>query len=237
MGSIAGGANNASLVRFKLDGSSPETLIQPGTKVGDQTFNTGKQVALDPVNRKLYMGDREGGKVWRSDLDGKNLEVLVSGHSIMQIVGVGADPTKNQFYFSDKNAHRIYRANMTMPEGKTHADRDDVELLYVDPVASANSLDIELDVKARTVFWTDKNQNIVFGMSMDMPAGQDAMTRKDVKHVASNLPGVIGLGLDHQEGTLYSTSGGTVSSFKTDGSGLKTIGSNGSTGIAFVRLP
>jgi DNA-binding beta-propeller fold protein YncE len=238
MGAITGGGNNASLVRYKLDGSSPEVIVPPGSKVGDATFNTGKQVTMDPVNRKLYMADREGGKVWRADLDGKNLEVLVSGHGIMQVVGVGTDPTKNQFYFSDKTGHKIFRAGMDMPEGKTHADREDVELLYVDTKARvASSLDIELDLKARRVYWTDKDQNIVFGMSMEMPAGQDAETRTDVDSVVTGMTGVIGLAFDHQESVLYSTHGGSVSSFKTDGSDLKQIGSNGSTGISFVRLP
>jgi sugar lactone lactonase YvrE len=156
----------------------------------------------------------------------------------MQVVGVGPDPTKNQFYFSDKTGHKIFRAGMDMPEGKTHADRDDVELLYVDTKARvASSLDIELDLKARRIYWTDKDQNIVFGMAMDMPAGQDANTRTDVDSVVTGMTGVIGLAFDPQESVLYSTHGGSVSSFKPDGSGLKQIGSNGSTGIAFVRLP
>jgi hypothetical protein len=238
MGSITGGANNASLVRYGLDGSNPEVLIPPGTRVGDVAFNTGKQIAMDPVNRTLYMADREGGKVWRSDLEGKNLEILVSGHGIMQVVGVGPDPINKHFYFSDKPGHKIFRAGMDMPEGKTHADREDVELLYVQSdVRVASSLDIELDIKARRIYWTDKDQNVVFGMSMDMPAGQDATTRTDVENVVTGMTGVIGLAFDEQEGMLYSTHSGSVSSFKTDGSDLKRIGMNGSTGISFVRLP
>jgi sugar lactone lactonase YvrE len=238
MGSITGGANNASLVRYGLDGSNPEVLIPPGTRVGDQAFNTGKQIAMDPVNRTLYMADREGGKVWRSDLDGKNLEVLVSGHGIMQVVGVGPDPINKHFYFSDKPGHKIFRAGMDMPDGQTHDNREDVELLYVDSdVRIASSLDIELDIEARRVYWTDKDQNIVFGMSMDMPAGQDANTRTDVENVVTGMTGVIGLAFDEQEGMLYATHSGSVSSFKTDGSDLKRIGMNGSTGISFVRLP
>jgi sugar lactone lactonase YvrE len=237
MGSILGGAKTGSLVRYKLDGSHPEVIMMPGTKVGDQTFNTGKQVTIDKVNRMLYLGDREGSKVWRCDLDGKNLEVLVSGHGIQQIVGVAADPIKKQFYFSDRNGKKLYRANMAMPAGKTHADRDDLELLYLDKAPNAMPLDIELDVKGRMMYWTDRQQNTVFGMSMDMPSGSDAMTRTDVKMVATGLLDVIGLGLDHEAGVLYATHSGSVSTFKTDGSGLKQIGSSGSTGIAFAKIP
>lgn len=238
MGSIAGGANNASLVRYKLDGTSPEVLIPPGTRVENAVFNTGKQVTLDRTNRKLYMADREGGKVWRCDLDGKNLEILVSAHGIMQIVGVNVDAAGGKFYFSDKPGHKIFRASIDMPAGKTHADREDVELLYHDTdVRFASSLDIELDLKARRLYWTDKDQNVVFGMGMDLPAGQEAATRSDVEQVVKNITGVIGLAFDHQSSVFYATHGGTVSSFKPDGSMLQRIGSNGSTGITFVRLP
>ncbi|HET8938582.1 MAG TPA: hypothetical protein VFN67_34290 [Polyangiales bacterium] len=237
MGNVIGGSNSGSLVRYDLDGSNPEVIMKPGTKVDDITFNTGKQVTIDLQNHKLYLGDREGSKVWRCDYDGSNLEVLVSGHDIDQIVGVGADPKARQFYFSDRNGKKLFRANMDMPAGKTHENRDDVELLYVDKAQSAMPLDIELDVDKRIIYWTDRYQNKVFGMSMDMPDGETPMTRSDVKTIASNLSQPIGLALDHESGVLYVTHVGAVSSVKTDGSDLKMIGSNGSTGIAFVKFP
>jgi DNA-binding beta-propeller fold protein YncE len=237
MGSVIGGGNSGSLVRYDLDGSNPQVIMKPGTKVGDVTFNTGKQVTIDRVNHKLYLGDREGSKVWRCDYDGSNLEVLVSGHDVNQIVGVGADPVARQFYFSDRNGKKLFRAGMDMPAGKTHANRDDVELIYAEKVADAMPLDIELDIKNRMIYWTDRRQYKILGMSMDMPAGETAMNRSDVKTIASNLTEAIGLALDHESGVLYVTHSGSVSMVKTDGSGLKQIGSSGSTGIAFAKLP
>jgi sugar lactone lactonase YvrE len=237
MGTVIGGGNTGSLVRYDLDGSNPEVIMKPGAKAGDVTFNTGKQVTIDRVNHKLYLGDREGSKVWRCDLDGGNLEVLVSGHGVMQIVGVGADPTKRQFYFSDRNGKKLFRASMDMPAGETHADRKDVEMIYAEKAASAMPLDIELDLEHRQIYWTDRTQNKVFGMGMDMPAGATAMDRTDIKTVASNLTQAIGLAFDHKEGMLYVTSSGTVSMVKPDGTGLKSIGSSGSTGISFARIP
>ena len=126
---------------------------------------------------------------------------------------------------------------MDMPAGATHADRKDVELLYVEKSLNAMPLDIELDIKNRMMYWTDRNQNKVFGMGMDMPAGQDPMTRTDVKTIASNLTQAIGLGLDHENGMLYVTASGSVYQVKVDGSGLKMIGSSGSTGIHFTKIP
>jgi DNA-binding beta-propeller fold protein YncE len=238
MGTVIGGGNSGSLVRYKLDGSSPEVIMPPGSKADGETFNTGKQVSLDKVNRKLYLGDREGSKVWRCDLDGKNLEVLISGHMIQQVVGVAPDPINGKFYFSDRNGKKLFRANMAMPAGKTHATRDDVELLYVDKAANAMPLDIELDIAEGKMFWTDRQQNKVFSMGMEIPAGKDPMTRDDVKVVADGLLDVIGLGYDHENKVLYATHSGTVSTFKADGSDKpKQIGTSGRTGIAFTKIP
>jgi hypothetical protein len=237
MGTVLGGSNSGSMVRYKLDGSNPEVIMPAGSKADGQTFNTGKQVSMDKVNRKLYLGDREGSKVWRTGMDGKNLEVLISGHQLQQVVGVAPDPLKKQFYFSDRNGKKLFRANMEMPAGKTHADRDDVELLYLDKAGNAMPLDIELDVKERVMYWTDRQQNKVFSMSMDMPAGMDGMTRTDVKVVAEGLVDVIGLGFDHEAKVLYATHSGNVSSFKADGSDTpKRIGTSGVTGISFVKI-
>lgn len=238
MGTVLGGANTGSLVRYNLDGSSPEVLMPPGSMADGETFNTGKQVSIDKVNRKLYMGDREGSKVWRIDLDGKNLECLVSGHGILQVVGVSPDPIHRYFYFSDRNGKKLFRASMDMPAGKTHADRDDVELLYVDSAPTAMPLDIELDLEDGMMFWTDRQQSKVFGMHMDIPDGQTAESRDDVKTVASGLADVIGLGYDHENKVLYATHSGSVSMFKADGSDQpKRIGSSGRTGLAFAKIP
>lgn len=238
MGSVFGGRSNGSLVRYDLDGGNPTVLMPAGSQADGETFNTGKQISIDRANNKLYMGDREGAKVWRCNLDGSELEVLVSGHGIRQVVGVSPDPLARQFYFSDRNGKKLLRASMDMPAGETHATRTDIETLYVDQRPSSMPLDIELDIEGRVVYWTDRQQNSVFSMGMDMPAGADEFTRTDVQTVASGLRDVIGLGYDHDGGMLYATHSGSVSSFPADGSRAPTrIGTNGRTGLAFTKLP
>lgn len=238
MGNLLGGGNRGSLVRYELDGSNAEVIMPAGSTADGETFNTGKQISIDRVHRKLYMGDREGAKVWRCDFDGGNLEVLVSGHGFRQIVGVAPDPLERMFYFTDRNDRKLLRASMDMPTGQTHADRDDVELLYHDQAADAMPLDIELDVVGRTVYWTDRRQDVVFSMGMDMPAGEDAMTRSDVKRVATGLNEAIGLAYDRENGVLFATHNGNVSAFEADGSGRpRRIGLRGRTGIAFTKIP
>jgi DNA-binding beta-propeller fold protein YncE len=237
MGTVIGGGNSGSLVRYNLDGTGAEVIMKPGAQADGETFNTGKQVTIDRVNKKLYMGDREGSKVWRCNYDGSELEVLVSEHGVQQIVGVGADPVKRQFYFSDRNGKKLFRAGMDMPAGKTHKDREDVELIYVEKVSNAMPLDIELDLETRMIYWTDRRRYMILGMNMELPSGETPENRTDVKTIKDGLTEAIGLAYDHQEGMLYVTHSGSVSQVKTDGTEFKTIGSSGSTGISFARIP
>lgn len=236
MGTVIGGGNQGSLIRYNLDGSGGEAIMKAGAMADGETFNTGKQVTIDRVDKKLYMGDREGSKVWRCDYDGGNLQVLVSEHGVQQIVGVGADPTKKHFYFSDRNGKKLFRAGMDMPAGETHADRKDVELIYVEKVNNSMPLDIELDLEERMIYWTDRTQGKIQGMHMDIPAGETPENRTDVKTIKDGLTEAIGLAYDHQEKMLFVTHNGTVSKVKTDGSGFDGIGTSGRTGIAFARI-
>jgi sugar lactone lactonase YvrE len=237
MGSIAGGANNASLQRTGLEGGPVETLVKPGSGV-----NTAKQMTIDHLNRKLYFCDREGAKVWRASFDGTGLEALARAssaphHDFQQLVGIGLDVPRGQVYFTDKNARKIRRMGLAIPAGQTADSRTDVEELVIGP-ANAAPIDLHLDLDRRVMYWTDRQLGLVQRAGLDLPAGRDAGNRDDIKVVASGLPEAIGITMDHVTDTLYVTQAdGVVSSFKSDGSGRRQIGQNGSTGITFERLP
>lgn len=64
-------ATDGAVFSAKLDGSDIKKLISDGQIV------TPKQLIADDEAKKLYFCDREGGRVFRCDLDGKNLEALI----------------------------------------------------------------------------------------------------------------------------------------------------------------
>jgi hypothetical protein len=74
-------------------------------------------------------------------------------------------------------------------------------------------------------------------MPMDMPVGMSPTDRTDRERVGTNLTQAIGLALDHKEGRFFVTHSGSVSQFELDGTMGQRIGMNGSTGIAFARIP
>lgn len=64
-------AVDGAIFSAKLDGSDIQKLVSDG-----QIF-TPKQLIADDEAKKLYFCDREGGRVFRCDFSGKNLEPLV----------------------------------------------------------------------------------------------------------------------------------------------------------------
>ena len=235
MGTLTDSAHTpaGSLQRANLNGSQVEVLLQPGA-----TTNTPKQLQLDLVHHKIYWSDREGAKAWRANLDGSSAEVLLSGHGIMQLVGMALDVPKGQFYVTDRYAKNILRVGFDMPAGKDGSTRTDVETLYVGQGA-AEPIDLDLDLAARTMYWTDRGLGTIERAGMDLPSGQTAANRSDVKTLMSNLATPIGISLDLEAGSLYFTQlAGQIFRANLDGTGSKSIGnSSGASGIAHVEMP
>jgi sugar lactone lactonase YvrE len=232
MGTLIGGGNIGTLQRMKLGAGTVETVVPIGTT------NTPKQIAIDNEAGKLYWCDREGAKVWRAALDGSDPEVLVSGHGVIQLVGMGLDLPKRQFYFSDRMARKIYRASFDMPEGQTAENRTDVETLFSFAGASM-PLDLDLDLDQRKIYWSDRVRGTILRSNMDMPSGATAETRMDTETLVENLVEPIGVSLDRVQKQLYFTQlGGEVSRVDLDGSHLELVVATGSaSGVTLTHLP
>ena len=94
--------NDGLMLSANLDGSERQILYVYGQ------IHTPKQIAVDPVNCKLYISDREGMRVHRCNLDGSQKEVLiragdwrdavqVANHRL-HCVGIAVDPIHGLFY-------------------------------------------------------------------------------------------------------------------------------------------
>jgi hypothetical protein len=150
---------NGSIERVDFDGSNRHTIVPRGT------FTTGKQLTADHAEKKLYWCDREGMQVLRCNLDGSNLETLIvtavgdhaSRDTRNYCVGVAVDTVHRMVYWSQKGppkgGHgRICRAPIDIPNGRTAADRDDIETLWA---ALPEPIDLTLAADG-TLVWTDR---------------------------------------------------------------------------------
>ncbi|KAF5721126.1 alcohol dehydrogenase, partial [Fusarium mundagurra] len=189
-------SNDGSIERSRLDGSERTTIVKTGT-VG---VYTPKQITLSRKSRKLYWCDREGMKVMRCNLDGSNVEVLVSTGSTDQdredrcrwCVGITVDESKGYFYWTQKGPSkgwqgRIFRAKIDNPS--------QVETLFEN---LPEPIDLEIDGSTQTLYWTDRG-DIPSGNSLNC-AVIGAATEREI--LARRLHEAIGLVLDKSTSTV-----------------------------------
>jgi DNA-binding beta-propeller fold protein YncE len=223
MGSALG-TGGGTVQSANLDGSMVTTIIPAG--VG----TTFKQTTLDWKNKKLYWGDREGRKLWRSDYDGKNHEAIVSAQT-PEVVGCVVDSDAGKVYFTDRTGGKIWRTNIEMPAGATAETRTDLEMVLMGPPGS-NTIDLEIDHTNKVLYWTDRTLGTVHSMQLDKPDTD--------KVIVPNLSEPIGICLDVPNGKIYFAElGGSISSAGLDGSGVERgiLRSSGATGCVVAYIP
>lgn len=153
-------ARTGSLERVDFDGSNRTTILPKGS------FTTGKQLTADFAARRLYWCDREGMQVLRCDLDGDNLETLVStgegdsarADAANHCVGIAIDPVNGHLYWTQKGhpkggEGRIFRAELDVPSGETPWQRTDVVTLWSN---LPEPIDLQLTPDQGGLVWTDR---------------------------------------------------------------------------------
>jgi len=240
--------NDGSIERVDLDGKNRVTIIGEG-----KTF-TPKQLHLEKKSSKLYWCDREGMRVMRSNLDGSNIETLVDSsngdarpgtdqrNGAQLCVGITVDPDRGKIYWTQKgpaNAGkgRIFRANIDIPKGETPADRTDIEVLFD---GLPEPIDLELDLKNRFIYWTDRGDpprgNTVNRASIDADFSKHPTSDILLTHLEEG----IGIALDFKGNRMFLTDlAGSIYSAKLDGTEKKPllVAQGNITGIAYAEIP
>ncbi len=235
--------NDGSIERADLDGSNRVTIVPGGVAF------TPKQLHFEAVGRKLYWGDREGMRVMRCDLDGSNVETLVQTgqgdddrrDQTRWCVGVAVDPAGGHLYWtqkgpSDAGLGKVLRAGIDVPASDTPADRSDIEVLFK---GLPEPIDLELDLAARMLYWTDRGDpprgNTVNRAPIDATDGHS-----EPEILLTHLMEGIGIALDPAGDRMFVTDlGGTVYLADLDGSNAREIlvAQGNLTGIAYAELP
>ncbi|KAI8277963.1 3-hydroxyacyl-CoA dehydrogenase-like protein [Colletotrichum sp. SAR11_57] len=239
------GEQDGAVYSANLDGTDVQSLFVPGV------INTPKQLVVEPESRKIYFSDREGMRVYRSNLDGSELETLVaSGNDPEDVkswcVGISVAPKLGKFYWTQKGAPksgqgRIFCANIEMPEGKTAETRDDIEC-FLDKLPEC--IDIEVDEDTNTIFWTDRGEipkgNTLNRAHIDSKTGLLATTGSErFEILVRHLNEAIGVKLDKENGHVYfGDLGGSIYRSNFDGTEKKKLfydEDRAISGIALLR--
>jgi hypothetical protein len=237
--------NDGSIERADLDGRNRTTIVPQGG-----TF-TPKQLQHDKEHDKLYWCDREGMRVMRANLDGTNIETLVDtshgdprpGPDLTKwCVGIAVDAGRGQIYWTQKGPEkgglgRLFRANVEIPTGENAVNRTDIEVLYE---GLPEPIDLELDLKNRLLYWTDRGDPPRGNTVNRAPMDADSKKRPAPEIVYRHLMEGIGIAIDVKGGRMFVTDlAGSVYVARLDGSEKRTLlGAQGNlTGIAYVEIP
>lgn len=216
------------IMRCEADGTGVTTIVTPGG-----TF-TPKQLKIDEAAGKLYWSDREGMAIQRCNLDGSKIETLViTGSAKFNVddqtrwcVGMALDPARGHIYWSQKGGDNagqgvIRRVDLQMPRGSTPGNRRDMVTLFS---RLPEPIDLDLDLKTRTLYWSDRGDNTISRAPMDPAAGFSPATRLDRQVLVTGLKEAIGVALDPARGRMaYTSLGGEVGIAKFDGSGAHLL--------------
>lgn len=232
---------NGSVASADLDGQNVQEVIPQGK------IHTPKQIKIDHENQKLYISDREGMRIHRCDFDGANHEILIETGDAKTVsledqkkwcVGIAVDTKGGKFYWTQKGPSkagqgRIFRANITMPDGETAIKRSDIELLFD---SLPEPIDLEFDSDSKTLYWTDRGEHPVGNTLNKAYVGGDA---RKVTTLARHFREAIGLAIDQTNQHIYLTDlGGAIYRMNLDGGDRKKIYDTDSafSGIALAYM-
>jgi len=231
--------DDGSIERADLDGRNRKVIVPQGIT------HTPKQIHLDKDSGKLYWCDREGMRVMRANLDGSQVETLVETgrgdtdrrDQTRWCVGITIDPKFGKIYWTQKGPDkgglgRLFRANIDAPKGESPANRSDIEVLF-DQLPEP--IDLELDLKNRCLYWTDRGDPPRGNTVNRAPIDKKAVPEILITHLMEG----IGIALDVPSNRIFVTDfAGSVYSADLDGKNERNFlyAQGNLTGIAYAEI-
>ena len=231
--------NDGSIERADLDGKNRRVIVPQGV-----TF-TPKQIHLEKKDGKLYWCDREGMRVMRANLDGSDVETLVETgrgdtdrrDQTRWCVGITIDPKLGKIYWTQKGPTkgglgRLCRANIDVPKGESPTNRSDIEVLF-DQLPEP--IDLELDLKNRVLYWTDRGDPPRGNTVNRTPIDKKSVPEILIRHLMEG----IGIALDVPGNRMFVTDfAGSLYSADLDGKNERDLlfAQGNLTGIAYAEI-
>ena len=186
----------------------------------------------------------------RSNLDGSKIETLVQTgqgeadrrDAMKWCVGITVDAEREQIYWTQKGPDdagqgRIFRASIEIPKGQSAAKRTDIEVLFD---GLPEPIDLELDLKNRMLYWTDRGDPPRGNTVNRAPMDRELKKSQAPEILLTHLQEGIGIALDLKGERMFLTDlGGSVYSAKLNGSDKETLLylPGNLTGIPYAELP
>ncbi len=181
---------NDAIKRSSLDGSAVQTLVDLRALFGgvDGDYSP-RYVALDSAAGKLYWTDSTAGRIQRADLDGSQVETLLSGFTGGGLREIKLDTASGKMYWTDIATHKIQRANF---------DGSGVQDIVSASVSGARAL--VLDLTAGKLYWADQGTRDIRRANLDG-------TNMEVVWSGDSNSQPVAIALDTQAGKIYWSDG------------------------------
>jgi len=160
-------------------GETPSTRTDDEI-IGYPSVSPGWAIDVDTVGGKVYFNAWDG--IYRVNLDGTNMETIVSGWSCYSYGGLAVDPTGGKVYFGNSKDKKILCANL---DGS-----DPEDLLVIDPVEAFFMM--ALDIPAGKMYWTDTANGKIRRANLDGSGAEDVVTGLANPNAIAVAPGASG---------------------------------------------
>ena len=184
---------------YWADGGTIFRADPDGKNVEESVLDLGfvSTMTVDPVAGKLYWTEWKSEKIYRSDLDGTNIEeVFTTGAE--RILGIDIDADRQKIYWTNPNfPPKIQRANL---------DGTDIEVIITEEL---NPNGIALDTSEQKIYWTNSEAGKIQRSNFDgtniedlvidglcWPSGIALDTDGEKMYWADGCAGIQGANLD-----------------------------------------
>ncbi|KAJ5375284.1 Dehydrogenase multihelical [Penicillium concentricum] len=153
------------------------------------------------------------GSVWSADLEGGDVTCLIPVGQVHTPKQLAVVESRKQIYFCDREGISVHRCDY---DGSNH-----VILVQRQVVPGSSLLEqmtlwcvgVAVDAERGLLYWTQKGPckaglGQIFCAGLDIPAGETAENRTDIRRLWNNLPEPIDIELDNESQTLYWTDRG-----------------------------
>ena len=215
--SVSAGTYYIKVEGYDATTTGSYTIHASGPGGGDGGLRSPVGIALDVATGKMYWTDVGTNKIQRANLDGSQVETLVST-GLEGPVGIALDVATGKMYWTDWSTARIQRANL---------DGSQVETLVSTGLESP--VRIALDVAAGKMYWTHRDPVRIQRANLD---------GSQVETLVDGLDGPDGIALDVAAGKMYWADAGTnkIQRANLDGSQVETLVSTGLEGPIGIAL-
>jgi DNA-binding beta-propeller fold protein YncE len=152
------------------------------------------------------------GTIERADLDGRNRTTIVSPGGTFTPKQIQFEKTSQKLYWCDREGMRVMRTSLDGSDIETLVDTSQGDP-RPGPDASRWCVGVAVDVDDGKFYWTQKGpdnagKGRICRAGLDVPTGQTASNRADIKVLYDELPEPIDLDLDLNNRVMYWTDRG-----------------------------